>query len=160
MPLSSFNKLIAEELDKEPSAFIYARLGEKYWHFYIDEFQDTSVVQFENLHPLIEHSLTKDEHHNSALIVGDAKQSGRWRGGKVEQFMSLVDNNHLVNRFQRDPRGHELYPRETVRLENNYRTHGAIVNFNNEFFSSLQSQLGLDTHKEVYSETRVHQKTQ
>ena len=158
MPLSSFNKLIAEELDKEPAAFIYARLGEKYWHFYIDEFQDTSVVQFENLHPLIEHSLTKDEHHNSALIVGDAKQSiYRWRGGKAEQFMSLVDNDHLINRFQRDKRGHELYPRETVRLENNYRTHGAIVNFNNEFFSSLQSQLGLDTHKEVYSETRVHQ---
>ena len=158
MPLSSFNKLIAEELDKEPAAFIYARLGEKYWHFYIDEFQDTSVVQFENLHPLIEHSLTKDEYSNSALIVGDAKQSiYRWRGGKAEQFISLVDNDHLINRFQRDQRGHELYPRETVRLENNYRTHGAIVNFNNDFFSSLQSQLGLNTHQEVYSKARVYQ---
>ena len=104
MPLSAFNKLISEELEKEPAAFIYARLGEKYWHFYIDEFQDTSVVQFNNLHPLIEHSLTKDEHDNSALIVGDAKQSiYRWRGGKAEQFMELVDNKHLINRFERHP---------------------------------------------------------
>ena len=60
MPLSSFNKLIYKELDHEPAGFIYARLGEKYWHFYIYEFQDTSQIQFTNLHPLIEHTLTKD----------------------------------------------------------------------------------------------------
>ena len=53
MPLSAFNKLISEELQKEPTAFIYARLGEKFWHFYIDEFQDTSEMQFDNFHPLI-----------------------------------------------------------------------------------------------------------
>ncbi|MGD2003887.1 MAG: UvrD-helicase domain-containing protein [Flavobacteriales bacterium] len=158
MPLSAFNKLIAEELEKEPAAFIYARLGEKYWHFYIDEFQDTSVVQFNNLHPLIEHSLTKDEHSNSALIVGDAKQSiYRWRGGKAEQFMKLVDNEHLINRFEGHPEGHELYARDTLRLERNFRTHGAIVNFNNALFSSLNADLGLETHKEVYSKERVHQ---
>lgn len=101
MPLSAFNKLISEELQKEPTAFIYARLGEKFWHFYIDEFQDTSEMQFDNLHPLIEHTLTKDENPNSALIVGDAKQSiYRWRGGRAEQFMALVDNVHPSNRFQ------------------------------------------------------------
>ena len=158
MPLSAFNKLISEELEKEPAAFIYARLGEKYWHFYIDEFQDTSVVQFNNLHPLIEHSLTKDEHENSALIVGDAKQSiYRWRGGKAEQFMELVDNKHLINRFERHPEGHELYERQTLRLGKNFRTHGAIVNFNNNLFSSLSSDLALAEHKDVYSESRVSQ---
>ena len=158
MPLSAFNKLISEELEKEPAAFIYARLGEKYWHFYIDEFQDTSVVQFNNLHPLIEHSLTKDEHENSALIVGDAKQSiYRWRGGKAEQFMALVDNNHLINRFERHPEGHELYPRKTLRLGKNFRTHGAIVKFNNNLFSALSSQLASAQHRDVYSEDRVNQ---
>ena len=158
MPLSAFNKLIAEELEKEPAAFIYARLGEKYWHFYIDEFQDTSVVQFNNLHPLIEHSLTKDEHDNSALIVGDAKQSiYRWRGGKAEQFMELVNNTHHINRFERHPEGHELYERNTLRLEKNFRTHGAIVQFNNSLFSKLSNDLGLPEHKGVYSSERVSQ---
>ncbi|HCP41824.1 MAG TPA: hypothetical protein DIT65_08505 [Cryomorphaceae bacterium] len=158
MPLSAFNKLIAEELEKEPAAFIYARLGEKYWHFYIDEFQDTSVVQFNNLHPLIEHSLTKDEHNNSALIVGDAKQSiYRWRGGKAEQFMKLVDNEHLINRFKGNIKGHELYTRDTLRLERNFRTHGAIVSFNNALFSSVSTELGIKAHREVYSQKRVNQ---
>ena len=84
--LSAFNKLIAEELEKEPAAFIYARLGENIGTS-TSMNSDTSVVQFNNLHPLIEHSLTKDEHNNSALIVGDAKQSiYRWRGGRQNSY--------------------------------------------------------------------------
>ena len=134
MPLSAFNKLISEELQREPTAFIYARLGEKFWHFYIDEFQDTSTLQFENIHPLIEHTLTKDESKNTALIVGDPKQSiYRWRGGKAEQFMSLTEDSHLSNRFEQLQNGHQLYKRETIQLGNNFRTHGAIVSFNNGF---------------------------
>ncbi len=154
MPLSSFNKLIYKELDHEPAGFIYARLGEKYWHFYIDEFQDTSQIQFTNLHPLIEHTLTKDEFKNSALIVGDAKQSiYRWRGGKAEQFMALVDNEHPINKAG----GFEQYKRETLRLEKNYRTYGAIVDFNNKLFAAMSSELGLEGHQNVYLSNRVHQ---
>ena len=151
MPLSAFNKLISEELQREPTAFIYARLGEKFWHFYIDEFQDTSTIQFENIHPLIEHTLTKDENNNTALIVGDAKQSiYRWRGGKAEQFMSLAQDSHLSNRFEQLPHGHQLYKRETIQLENNFRTHGAIVTFNNGFFPHLSSSLTSAQHRDVY----------
>lgn len=158
MPLSAFNKLISEELQKEPTAFIYARLGEKFWHFYIDEFQDTSEMQFDNLHPLIEHTLTKDENANSALIVGDAKQSiYRWRGGRAEQFMSLVDNVHPSNRFQQHPEGHELYSRETVQLPKNYRTYGNIVNFNNHFFEHLGKRLTVPAHTSAYTGTQLQQ---
>ena len=158
MPLSAFNKLISEELQREPTAFIYARLGEKFWHFYIDEFQDTSTMQFENIHPLIEHTLTKDDSPNSALIVGDAKQSiYRWRGGRAEQFMSLVQNHHPANRFERLAHGHELYGRETIQLGNNFRTHGAIVEFNNAFFPKLAQELTLPDHVKAYSAEGVSQ---
>ncbi|MEY2963683.1 MAG: hypothetical protein RL754_944 [Bacteroidota bacterium] len=158
MPLSAFNRLIFEELQKEPAGFIYARLGEKYWHFYIDEFQDTSEIQFNNLHPLIEHSLTKDEQKNSALIVGDAKQSiYRWRGGRAEQFLELVQNTHPINRYQGHPDGHELYPRETVKLGRNFRTHGAIVDFNNRFFPDLAKGLTDPQHRAAYSAEGVFQ---
>ena len=158
MPLSAFNKLISEELQKEPTAFIYARLGEKFWHFYIDEFQDTSEMQFDNLHPLIEHTLTKDENPNSALIVGDAKQSiYRWRGGRAEQFMALVDNVHPSNRFQQHPSGHELYSRETVQLPKNFRTYGNIVHFNNSFFEHLGKRLTVPAHQSAYTGPQLQQ---
>ena len=158
MPLSAFNKLISEELQREPTAFIYARLGEKFWHFYIDEFQDTSSLQFENIHPLIEHTLTKDESKNTALIVGDPKQSiYRWRGGKAEQFMSLTEGSHLSNRFEQLPNGHQLYKRETIQLGNNFRTHGAIVSFNNDFFPHLSSSLTSAQHRDAYASHSVVQ---
>ena len=161
MPLGAFNKLISEELQKEPSGFIYARLGERYWHFYIDEFQDTSTMQFHNLHPLIEHTLTKDERKNSALIVGDAKQSiYRWRGGRAEQFMSLVDGSSNLNKFGGKAGAEEMYSRETVQLDRNFRTYPTIVNFNNAFFPKVAQQLQLDSHKTVYSQTGVGQKPQ
>ena len=158
MPLSAFNKLISEELQKEPTAFIYARLGEKFWHFYIDEFQDTSEMQFDNLHPLIEHTLTKDENPNSALIVGDAKQSiYRWRGGRAEQFMALVDNVHPSNRFQQHPEGYKLYSRETVQLPKNFRTYGNIVHFNNGFFEHLGKRLTVPAHQSAYTGAQLQQ---
>ena len=71
--------------------------------------------------------------------------------------MELVDNKHLINRFERHPEGHELYERQTLRLGKNFRTYGAIVNFNNNLFSSLSSDLALAEHKDVYSESRVSQ---
>ena len=158
MPLSAFNKLIYDELKREPAGFIYARLGEKYWHFYIDEFQDTSEVQFHNLHPLIEHTLTKDESKNSALIVGDAKQSiYRWRGGRAEQFLDLVQNTHPINRFEQNPDKHLLYERKTTKLDKNFRTHGAIVNFNNNFFPFLAKKLTDPQHQAAYTAESVHQ---
>ena len=56
----------------------------------IDEFQDTSVMQWHNLLPLVHNSLSEGYQN---LIVGDVKQSiYRWRGGEVEQFVQLPEN--------------------------------------------------------------------
>ena len=53
LSISEFNTLIAKEVKDQPAPFIYERLGEKYRHYFIDEFQDTSQMQWENLIPLI-----------------------------------------------------------------------------------------------------------
>ena len=78
---------------------MYERLGEKFNHFFIDEFQDTSQMQWNNLSPLIGDSLSSysNSSESSLLLVGDAKQAiYRWRGGKVEQFINLSNN---INSF-------------------------------------------------------------
>ena len=57
MLLARFNTRIAEVVAQQPAPFIYERLGEKYRYYYIDEFQDTSVLQWHNLVPLVGNAL-------------------------------------------------------------------------------------------------------
>ena len=84
--LFDFNKKINEIISSESSAFIYERIGERYQHYLIDEFQDTSTMQWQNLLPLLVDSLD----YGKSYIVGDGKQSiYRWRGGEAEQFLQL-----------------------------------------------------------------------
>ena len=68
--------------------------------------------------------------------------------------MALVDNEHPINKSG----GFEQYKRETLRLEKNYRTYGAIVDFNNKLFATMSSELKLEGHQNVYLSNRVHQK--
>lgn len=144
LPISEFNSLINKEIKNQPAPFIYERLGEKYRHFFIDEFQDTSKLQWENLIPLIDNALSQQLEPNSGslLLVGDAKQSiYRWRGGLPEQFMDLYGN---VNPFQREK---EVHP-----LETNYRSCTEIVNFNNDFFTFASSYFANESHGKLYKE--------
>lgn len=136
--ISEFNTLISKHLKEEPTAFIYERLGEKYSHFFIDEFQDTSVKQWENLLPLLSHSLASTG--SSVTIVGDSKQAiYRWRGGKVEQFMKLSK----FSPFQ--------VPLRLSNLPNNYRSDFNIVDFNNQLFNSLATKVLSDKEQiELY----------
>lgn len=93
--ISEFNKRISEVISKEPAPFIYERIGERYQHYLIDEFQDTSVMQFHNLIPLFTNSLSQG-HFN--MLVGDAKQAiYRFRGGEVEQFVVLPEIYKAIN---------------------------------------------------------------
>src|SRR5699024_5634191 len=118
--ISEFNKKISESIKDQPSPFIYERLGERYHTFYIDEFQDTSALQWDNIKPLIENSLASSE--GQLTLVGDAKQSiYRWRGGKAEQFMALCGE---ANPFPAE-KHHEILP-------DNYRSLPEVVHFNNE----------------------------
>ena len=142
--ISEFNNAIAEVIRKEPIPFIYERLGERYNHFLIDEFQDTSVMQWHNLLPLVHNSLSEGYQN---LIVGDAKQSiYRWRGGEVEQFVQLPE--HI---FQSEllPNPNELKSSllnnaEEKVLSDNWRSDKEIVQINNAFFNNLKTIISQD----------------
>ena len=94
VPIYEFNALLAEQIKDQPAPFIYERLGERYRHYFIDEFQDTSRMQWENLSPLIENELLQqreNQQRGSLMLVGDAKQSiYRFRGGDADQFLRLL----------------------------------------------------------------------
>jgi len=138
--ISEFNKIIHNEIKDQPTPFIYERLGEKFKHYFIDEFQDTSEMQWENLIPLIDNRMSSEI--GSAMVVGDAKQAiYRWRGGKPELFIDLVGGK---NPFHVENSVHNL--------PTNYRSCKQIVNFNNSFFKYLSSQIfESETHKDLYS---------
>lgn len=146
LPISEFNTLIHNEIKDQPAPFIYERLGEKYRHFFIDEFQDTSLLQWQNLIPLIDNALSQhneDNESGSLLLVGDAKQSiYRWRGGLPEQFMQLYAKESPF----------AIQEVVTENLPKNYRSHATIVNFNNEFFTYVANFFGNSLHKELYIE--------
>ena len=135
LPISYFNRIIADEIKDQPAPYIYERIGEKYRHYFIDEFQDTSALQWSNLVPLISNALEgQDEsgRKGSLLLVGDAKQAiYRWRGGKAEQFLNLLNPGAGI--FTVPPEIHDL-PR-------NYRSHERIIDFNNEFFKITSTAL-------------------
>lgn len=146
--ISEFNKLIAKIVLNEPIPFIYERLGERYNNYLIDEFQDTSVLQFQNLLPLIDNSLASG---HFTMLVGDGKQAiYRWRGGEVEQFALLPEvfrhnNNPLVlEREQALRRNHNPQV-----LDKNYRSKREIIEFNNSIFRTLSNKLN-DKFKSIY----------
>ncbi|WP_310395775.1 UvrD-helicase domain-containing protein [Hymenobacter sp.] len=146
--ISEFNRRIASIVLTEPVPFLYERLGEKYEHILIDEFQDTSVLQWNNLLPLVENTLANG---HSSLAVGDAKQAiYRWRGGEMEQLMRLHQGNTaaLVARA-REPELRELLrlryetlngALEAKTLQVNYRSAREIVDFNNSFFEAVSAR--------------------
>lgn len=140
--ISEFNRIISRIVFAEPVPFIYERLGEKYSNYLIDEFQDTSVVQWQNLLPLVENSLAGNFFN---MLVGDGKQAiYRWRGGEVEQFAKLpvvIDpsENPLVKE-----REQSLVRNFAVQhLGTNFRSKSEIVQFNNSFFRFLSGRLGV-----------------
>ncbi|MDC7994916.1 UvrD-helicase domain-containing protein [Altibacter sp. HG106] len=141
--ISEFNALIHDSIKEQPAPFIYERLGEKYRHFFIDEFQDTSLLQWENLKPLIANALTQQYPHGlpgSLMIVGDAKQSiYRWRGGLPEQFISLYSDE---NPFP--------VAKHIENLDTNFRSFSEIIDFNNRFFQYVARFFQRDTHQELF----------
>jgi len=157
--ISDFNRRILEIVAKEPVPFIFERLGEKYNHILVDEFQDTSKLQFANLLPLIENALA-DGYFN--LIVGDAKQSiYRFRGGDMDLILHLAQNQvmELVPIL-----GDNVYNEERLwsvdsqleidHLRTNRRSYREITNFNNQFFGFISETVGEDLPliKSVYDE--------
>lgn len=142
--ISEFNRKIFEIVMKEPIPFVYERLGEKYNHILIDEFQDTSTLQWHNFLPLVENALANG-HFN--LAVGDAKQSiYRFRGGEMELIVHLHKDNleRLVEGNEENDFLVERYAsiRPYLKPENlstNYRSTKEVINFNNDLFNKIKA---------------------
>ena len=125
IPISEFNKIIHKEIKNQPVPFIYEKIGSKFSHFFIDEFQDTSKLQWNNIKPLIENSLASE--NSMLLISGDPKQSiYRWRGSEVNEFLNIIKSENLLQCVQK-----------TTPLKSNYRSGKAIVEFNNGLFQNI-----------------------
>lgn len=107
--------------------FIYERLGNRYQHFLIDEFQDTSILQWQNLAPLVDNGLAANQ---PSLLVGDAKQAiYRWRSGEAGQFVNLPEPYGQQPSYPSFYNAFELHT-----LADNYRSGKEIIQFNNSFF--------------------------
>ncbi|MNK08981.1 ATP-dependent helicase/nuclease subunit A [compost metagenome] len=134
--VSEFNKLVAELVQNEDAPFIYERLGSRFNHFFLDEFQDTSRLQWLNIVPLIHNSLGSN-HFN--FIVGDPKQSiYRFKNGVAEQFIALPAIYNPEEEPAIAQRSLFFQKMGTVDgLEDNWRSAEEIVRFNNLFFTEL-----------------------
>ncbi len=124
--LSDSNLLLNKIIGNSDSPFVYEKIGNFYKHFMLDEFQDTSGLQWSNLKPLLTNSLAEG---NKNLIVGDVKQSiYRWRNS---------DWNILAEQLNSDFTSTQL---DNITLKHNWRSDKNIINFNNEIIQSLKNQ--------------------
>jgi ATP-dependent exoDNAse (exonuclease V) beta subunit len=166
--ISDFNKSIRRVVLGEPVPFIYERLGDRYHHLLIDEFQDTSVMQWTNFLPLIENALSSGYFN---LVVGDGKQAiYAWRGGEMQQLVHLHKRNLdelTPKKTRHDPDGwvadryqsiaRSIQP-ESLRV--NYRSCREVVQFNNDLFGKLLDVQGNEypLMRQVYDE-QFHQES-
>ncbi len=129
--ISDFDTIINNEVKDQPIPFIYEKVGTWYKHILIDEFQDTSITQWENLLPLIIEMVDKQQ---KTLLVGDAKQAiYRWRGGETTLLSDLPKvkgkEAHQIQSLVREFNEHKL--------GENWRSRANLIDFNNEFFERL-----------------------
>ena len=118
--LSDTQQLLHSLIDGSDSPFIFEKIGTQLQHVMIDEFQDTSTIQWQNFKVLL--SETMSHENGSNLIVGDVKQSiYRWRSGDWRLL------NGIENQFN-------SMLMEIKSLSTNYRSTRNVINFNNTFF--------------------------
>lgn len=132
--LTEFLRKIIRDSD---TPYIYEKIGTRYQHFLLDEFQDTSSFQWDNFRPLIQNAVSSGQ---QSLVVGDVKQSiYRWRGG---------DWHLLQQQLSKDLSGFE----SVKNLDSNYRSGHEIVHFNNQLYQDL-----VTTHGEFFAELGDHE---
>ena len=140
--ISDFNSLITENIADQQAPFIYEKIGTKYNNYFIDEFQDTSELQWRNMIPLTSHAILNEglnDEGGNLFLVGDPKQSiYRWRGAKPETFTSLNTDNPFF-----------IKPKSSA-LGVNYRSYSNIVDFNNKFFKNNLELLNIEIIDSIY----------
>ncbi len=128
---------LLSSLTENDTSFVFEKTGSFVRHLMIDEFQDTSSMQWKNLQLLILECLSQNQ---DCLVVGDVKQSiYRWRNGDWN-----ILNSEIEQRF-RD------YNPETVPLKTNRRSHGNIIDFNNSIFPKAKSIL-MDSYESLFND--------
>lgn len=126
LSLDDSNTILKNIIDGTETPFIYEKLGVRYEHFLLDEFQDTSRVQWDNFRPLLKNSIDSGFYN---LIVGDVKQSiYRFRNSDWKLLRDEAPGGFGKN-----------VTHDT--LEDNWRSYGNIIRFNNSFFSTIAGVL-------------------
>ena len=126
--LSDTQQLLHSLIKDSDSPFIFEKIGSRLEHVMIDEFQDTSTVQWQNFKVLLQECMSHVDTEN--LIVGDVKQSiYRWRSGDW-RLLNAIDRE-----FPHPDKMMDILP-----LETNYRSERHIVEFNNAFFTEAAKQ--------------------
>lgn len=135
LQISDSNLLLNKIIGQSDSPFIYEKTGNHYRHFMLDEFQDTSTLQWKNFKPLVENSLAEG---NTNLIVGDVKQSiYRWRNSDWKILAEQLNSDFTSKQIQ-----HKT-------LDSNWRSDGNIIDFNNAIFESLKQNFEGSLLKEI-----------
>ncbi|MEO0288885.1 MAG: UvrD-helicase domain-containing protein [candidate division WOR-3 bacterium] len=139
--IDELNRKIKELFkDEVDIPFIYFKIGEKFKKFLIDEFQDTSFVQWDNLKPLIENGIA--EGYNCTLVGDDKQAIYRFRGGSTD----------VIKEFEKDENV------EKRQLTKNWRSEENIVKFNGEFFKDIDRCIFEDEEDQIYTKDNVVQK--
>lgn len=131
--IGEFQSMINQLTDSDTPDYIFERLGDRYTWFFIDEFQDTSNMQWNNLKTLAQHAMANN---GGSMLVGDPKQSiYRWRGSNPELFLNII-NDKDPDRFSHLSGGQtvERYGLNKQTLDVNYRSGKAIVEFVYDLF--------------------------
>ncbi|MFA8434784.1 MAG: UvrD-helicase domain-containing protein [Marinifilaceae bacterium] len=118
--LSDASRLLRDIIENNDTPFIFEKIGNVYQHFMIDEFQDTSRMQWDNFRPLVGNSLAEDQR---SLVVGDVKQSiYRWRNGDWKLLSEQLDKDfHVMGT-------------NALTLDSNWRSRKNVIDFNNAFY--------------------------
>jgi ATP-dependent helicase/nuclease subunit A len=144
--LSDAGEVISLITGEDQSPFIYEKMGNRYENFLIDEFQDTSIIQWKNLWPLIGNSMSEGYDN---LVVGDVKQSiYRWRNSDWRILGSFLESKVDNERFFSKP------------LIQNWRSRSNIISLNNSLFTAVPALLdrifaqnpGQKSFASIYSE--------
>jgi len=139
--LSDTQTLLHSLIQDDDSPFIFEKIGTQLDHVMIDEFQDTSTVQWKNFKVLLQETMSRENAGN--LIVGDVKQSiYRWRSGDWRLLNNIEHEFPLLGEIKPKP------------LDTNYRSDRNVIDFNNAFFTTVA-----DREYQVLTTSKDEEKT-
>ena len=142
--LSNTQALLKELIADSDTPFIFERIGARLKHVMIDEFQDTSTIQWQNFQVLLANCMAQELSQN--LIVGDIKQSVyRWRQGDWGIL------NNIEKSF-----AHQKIRLET--LDYNYRSEKRIIDFNNTFWEQCVANTAKEVAQDDAEKAKIVQK--